>query len=252
MRREVKHRGIDVSRWQGNVNWEHVKSSGQVDFAILRIGGCEDEFYSDSKFEYNYMECKRVGIAVGCYYMLPRIIKGKESLIISHFCKLMREKQFEFPICLDVELQKSEHKEDTTNSVIGIANSLEKLGYYVCIYSSSNLGFRTLLDTPKLSAYDKWVAQWGRSAPAYPESYGLWQRSSKGDIPGILGDVDIDSAYYDYPAIIKHAGLNGFTPEPSTFPHCNKNCDKCTHNCPCKGDRPDNCRWDLMKKKGQK
>ena len=246
MRREIKHKGIDVSRWQGLIVWEHVAESGQVDFAMLRIGGCEDEFYKDTEFEYNYAESKKAGIDVGAYYMLPRVLNGKVELICNHILQLLGAKQFEFPIALDVELQKPEDAAITTESVKQIGKFLETHGYYVVIYSSSNLGFKQLLYTEQLDEFDKWVAQWHRNSPTYPEKYGLWQRSNKGVIPGIIGDVDIDAAYYDYPAIIKHAGLNGFTANDKIFPHCNKNCNGCTHNCPCKGIRPENTRYDKL------
>ena len=69
--------------------------------------------------------------------------------------------------------------------------------------------------------YAVWVAHYGVSKPSYSGSYGIWQNSSNGKVNGITGNVDTDEAYEDYPAIIKNAGLNGYTkpqPTPATKP----------------------------------
>ena len=63
--------GIDVSRWQGQIDWAKVKAAG-IKFAILKCGGSDAGFYSDRTFEYNYNEAKRNGIAVGAYYFVGR------------------------------------------------------------------------------------------------------------------------------------------------------------------------------------
>lgn len=229
MKKEIRSKGIDVSRWN-KVNWDIVAESGEVDFAMLRVGGWEDVKYADSTFEQNYKDCKRLGIYVGAYYMLPPIIKDKYQAITTHLLSLIDAKVFEYPITLDVELQKAENREDTTTGVIAIAELLQQQGYYVSIYSSSNLGFKTLLDASRLEAYDKWVAQWSQARPDESMFYGMWQRSNKGRIPGITGDIDINSAYLDYPEIMRKNGLNNFNTEDDRKCHCGLSCKNCRNN----------------------
>lgn len=229
MKKEIRSKGIDVSRWN-KVNWDIVAESGEVDFAMLRVGGWEDVKYADSTFEQNYKDCKRLGIYVGAYYMLPPIIKDKYQAITTHLLSLIDAKVFEYPIALDVELQKAENREDTTTGVIAIAELLQQQGYYVSIYSSSNLGFKTLLDASRLEAYDKWVAQWSQARPDESMFYGMWQRSNKGRIPGITGDIDINSAYLDYPEIMRKNGLNNFNTEDDRKCHCGLSCKNCRNN----------------------
>lgn len=229
MKKEIRSKGIDVSRWN-KVNWDIVAESGEVDFAMLRVGGWEDVKYADSTFEQNYKDCKRLGIYVGAYYMLPPIIKDKYQAITTHLLSLIDAKVFEYPIALDVELQKAENREDTTTGVRAIAELLQQQGYYVSIYSSSNLGFKTLLDASRLEAYDKWVAQWSQARPDESMFYGMWQRSNKGRIPGITGDIDINSAYLDYPEIMRKNGLNNFNTEDDRKCHCGLSCKNCRNN----------------------
>jgi GH25 family lysozyme M1 (1,4-beta-N-acetylmuramidase) len=89
---------------------------------------------------------------------------------------------------------------------------MEAAGYYCGIYASDFSGFKDRLELSRLTAFDKWVANY-ISQPGYVESYGMWQRSSQGRVNGITGNVDIDECYQDYPTIIKANGLNGF-PKP--------------------------------------
>ena len=84
---------------------------------------------------------------------------------------------------------------------------MESLNYYVGIYGSDISTFHDLLDIDKLSAYDKWVARYGKE-PQYVKHYGMWQASSKGLVSGVSGYCDVDYAYIDYPAVIKKKGLN--------------------------------------------
>lgn len=86
---------------------------------------------------------------------------------------------------------------------------MESWGYYVGIYASDISGFKSRLYLDDLKAYDKWVARYG-SAPKYVPSYGMWQYSSSGSVPGINGRVDMDYSYNDYPSIMKKKHLNGF------------------------------------------
>jgi GH25 family lysozyme M1 (1,4-beta-N-acetylmuramidase) len=127
---------------------------------------------------------------------------------------MLKGKEFEYPVFIDLEETAPKDKAGATEAVLAFCETMESAGYYCGIYASDISGFKDRLDISRLTAFDKWVANYS-TQPKYVASYGMWQKSSKGRIAGIFGDVDIDEAYQDYPTIIKANGLNGFKkPEP--------------------------------------
>lgn len=203
-------RGIDVSRWQGNVNWNLVKESG-ISFAILKAGGSDEGFYTDNTFEKNYAGAKAAGIPVGAYYYVGPLCTSKEAGIADakRFLEIIKGKTFEYPVYIDLESTNPPAKQGATDATIAFCEYMEENGYFVGIYASDVSGFCDRLELNRLSAYSKWVARYG-SKPQYVSSYDMWQYSDTGRISGIIGNVDMDYCYKDFPAIIKSAGLNGF------------------------------------------
>lgn len=205
-------RGIDVSHWQGEINWSKVKGAG-IEFVIIKAGGSDSGFYTDSTFEQNYAGAKAVGINVGAYYIVGKNFTSAEAgtADAKRFLDIIKGKQFEYPVCLDLELTSPEDKIGATEASVAFCETMENAGYWVTIYASDISGFKNRLDISKLTAYDKWVARYG-SKPSYVTEYGMWQSSSSGVIDGITANtVDTDESYKDYPALIKDSGLNGFT-----------------------------------------
>lgn len=209
--------GIDVSHHQGNINWQSVKSAG-VEFAILKAGGSDSGFYKDSKFDVNYAEAKKVGIPVGAYYYVGKNCTTKEAGIADakRFLDIIRGKQFEFPVYIDLESTSPSAKAGVTEAVNAFCETMENAGYYVGIYASDISGFKDRLNLDKLTRWAKWVARYG-SAPKYVTEYGIWQKSETGRVVGIATKVDIDECYVDYSVIIKAAGKNGFS-KPTEAP----------------------------------
>ena len=203
-------KGIDVSRWQGTINWKAVKESG-IDFVIIKAGGSDAGFYTDSKFEQNYAGAKTVGIPVGAYYFVGSTCLNKScgEADAKRFIDILKGKQFERPVYIDIETTPTNAKAGATEATIAFCETMEKAGYYCGIYASDNSGFKARLEINRLTPYDKWVAIYG-SEPKYVKEYGMWQSSSTGRVNGINGNVDMNVAYKDYPFIIKKAGLNGF------------------------------------------
>ena len=203
-------KGIDVSHWQGDIDWKAVRTTG-IEFAIIKAGGSDNGFYTDSCWEKNYAGAKAVGMPVGAYYIVgPRCISRADGIAdAQRFIEQLKGKQFEYPVFIDLELTSPSDKLGATEAVCGFCETMEAAGYYCGIYASDISGFKDRLDLLHLTAHDKWVARYG-SKPTYVQSYGMWQSSSTGKITGISGDVDLDEAYKDYPAIIKGKGLNGF------------------------------------------
>ena len=203
-------KGIDVSRFQGLIYWDKVVADS-IGFAIIKAGGSDDGFYTDSAFERNYSGAKAAGLPVGAYYYVGRLCISRADGIADakRFLAMLEGKQFEYPVYIDLEETDPKNKAGATDAVIAFCETMEAAGYYCGIYASDISGFKDRLDISRLSAFDKWVARYN-GEPSYVDTYGMWQKSSAGRIGGINGNVDIDEAYQDYPAIIKANGLNGF------------------------------------------
>lgn len=219
-------RGIDVSYAQGKVDWSKVKSSGKVNFAILRAGYGREISQIDSQFERNYSECKRLGIPVGAYwYSYAKSTEGarKEA---KTFLQAIKNKTFEYPVYFDMEepSQFALGKQICSDMAEAFCSEVEKAGYYTGLYSSTSYLNTHLTDSVK-NRYTVWVAQYNKEL-TYKGTYGIWQYGvaghskydtfSTGSVPGVNGQCDLDYAYVDYPAIIKNAGLNGFKAENSS------------------------------------
>lgn len=232
----MKIKGIDVSKWQGAIDWNAVKASG-IEFAILKAGGSDAGFYRDPQFEKNYAGAKAAEIPVGAYYFVGKNCTSYADGVADakRFIQILAGKAFEYPVYIDIESTTPADKAGATQACIGFAKTMEDAGYYCGIYASDIYGYKDRLDISLLGHIDKWVARYG-SNPQYVKEHGMWQYSDSGCVNGINGNVDLDEAYKDYPAIIKKAGLNGFntpvnpTEEPTSElkAECEKLSDKLT------------------------
>lgn len=200
-------KGIDVSSYQGRIDWTKVKP--HIDFAIIRCGyGNDIESQDDIYFERNAEMCKRLNIPFGVYLYSYATTLDDAKSEVEHTLRLIRGKKLEYPVFLDVEskVQMALRKDELIEIVKYYCEEMEKEGYYVGIYSSLNR-FRSNLDSRELDVFDKWVAEWN-SQFTYVGKAGMWQNTSHENISGIRGRVDGDIAFYDYPKIIRDAGLN--------------------------------------------
>ncbi len=200
--------GIDVSAWQGDINWKKVKDSG-VEAVILKAGGSDDGFYTDSKFEANYKGAKEVGLKVGAYYFVGSqfVTRADGEADALRFLNIIKGKQFDMPVYVDVEATRPEDKEGATNATSAFCLYMEQKGYFVGIYASEVSGFRDRLNDSKLGSFTHWVACYGDEEPAI--KYGGWQYSSSGKVNGIDGNVDMDK-FEDYSDVIIKGGFNGY------------------------------------------
>lgn len=211
---EIVARGIDVSEHQGVIDWDKVKASGKVDFAILRAGYGKESSQVDRQFERNYSECKRLNIPVGAYWYTYATTANEAKQEASVFLRTLLGKSFEYPVAFDIEEQVS--LANASELCKAFCSELEKSGYYTAIYSFKS-AFENNIGSDITSKYDTFLSHIGVKQTDYSGNYGLWQYSWKGCIDGISGDVDLDYAYKDYPAIIKNAGLNGFSKDISVI-----------------------------------
>ena len=211
-------KGIDVSYAQGVIDWEKVKASGLVDFAILRAGYGKETSQIDDQFSRNYTACKQLGIPVGVYWYSYATTVDEAEQEAKVCLQTIQGKQFEYPVAFDIEEARCLPQADALSTTF--CTALENAGYYTAIYT-----FKSALESNFSAAvknrYDIFLSHIGVQQTDYAGSYGLWQYSWTGCIPGISGDVDLDYAYKDYPTMIQNAGLNGFTKATQTIPEPN-------------------------------
>lgn len=202
--------GIDVSHWQGKINFEEVKASG-IDFVIIKAGGSDKGFYTDSCFEENYSKAKAASLKVGAYYFVGKMFYNAEAgkADAERFLSILKGKQFDFPVFLDLETTDPRFKKEATDACIAFCETMEAAGYFVGIYASDISGFKEKLDHDRLTSYCHWCARYG-SEPKFCTDWALWQQSSKGNVSGISGYVDMNVSKTDLSKVIIDKGFNGY------------------------------------------
>jgi len=206
-------KGIDVSHYQGEIDFSKVKAGG-VGFVMLRAGyGWENpEVQTDRMFYRNYQNAVKAGLPCGAYHYSYARNTREAELEADFFLKIIKGCQFAYPVAFDMEdkTQMDLSRKALTDIVIAFCDKVEKAGYYVCFYTNPDW-MKNRLDMERLRRFDLWLARYA----AVPECdlMGMWQYSSTGKVNGIKTNVDMDIAYKDYPRIIKKAGLNGFQKE---------------------------------------
>lgn len=203
--------GIDVSKHQGVIDWNAVKMSGKVDFAILRAGYGVSISQKDQQFENNYRKCKENSIPVGCYWYSYAMSPSEAEKEAETCLQVIKGKLFEYPVYFDIEEDKQLRLGRTavSNIIKAFCSKLESHGYFVGVYTSK-AHFDAYVNEECRTKYTSWVAHYGVSKTTYTGPYDMWQKSSTGKIPGINGNVDLDECYKDFPSIMKSAGKNGF------------------------------------------
>ena len=203
-------KGIDVSKWNGNINWDKVKSAG-INFAIVREGyGKRDPRQIDKKFKDNINGAKNAGIYTGIYHY-SYADSVEDAINEARFClENISDLKPEYPVIIDIE-DKEQLKlsnRQRTDIVKAFCNEIEKAGYYAMFYCNLNWLKNYLFKDELLPKYNLWLAQWSDDKPYC--FCGIWQYSSCGKVDGISGNVDLNIFYKNYPEIIKSKGLNGF------------------------------------------
>ncbi|HHU49526.1 MAG: GH25 family lysozyme [Caldicoprobacterales bacterium] len=215
-------KGIDVSKWQGIIDWQKVKAAG-IEFAIIRAGYGRLPQYKDATFELNYAGAKAAGIHLGAYHYSYADSTAKAKQEGELFLSWLKGRQFEYPVVLDLEADSliKLGKKVLTEIADRFLSTVESAGYYVALYSNRHW-LNNLLDSNYLlKKYDLWLAHWTKSGKPDMDlsgECGLWQYSSSGRVEGIKGNVDLNIAYRDYPVIIRKSGLNGFAGDGGKAP----------------------------------
>lgn len=190
-----KQKIIDVSEWQGKINWDKVKKTGF--HVILRLGYTGTyNVVLDKRFLQNMHECERLKIPYGVY--VYSYAHSSETAIRDAKCviEILKGKTLSYPVYYDVEEQFL-YGDLAKTVTTAFCTEIEKAGYWAGIYSSQYWWDTVLRYQTK---YTKWVAKWSTTPPSTP--CGIWQYSSVGNVPGIMGNVDLNYQMQDLPSLI--------------------------------------------------
>ena len=192
-------KGIDVSAWQGNIDWVKVKNSG-VDFAIIRSGwGFKDEGEIDSFFVSNIKNAKSAGIKVGVYHYSYAESAENAKQEAEYCLSIIKSANVELdlPIYFDIEdasIANAHNREIRTNMCIAFCSEIESAGYWAGVYANLNW-FNNYLNKNELeSRYTLWLAQYNEINEMECD---IWQYTSSGYVEGINGNVDMNIMYRD-------------------------------------------------------
>ncbi|RRK34505.1 LysM peptidoglycan-binding domain-containing protein [Schaedlerella arabinosiphila] len=214
-------KGLDVSEFQGNVDWAQVKNAG-YQFAMLRAGyGFRTP---DQQFQRNASECSRVGIPAGAYWFCYALSPEDAKKEADGCLEVIAPYRLEYPICYDIEQASITYAEQNgvtitpalaTQIVKAFCSRIQERGYYAMYYSNQNF-LETYLPLEMTQQYALWFARYGSRYDGL--DYGIWQYTSTGSVPGIAGNVDLDTGYVDYASVIRKAGLNHLDSKPTPPP----------------------------------
>ena len=197
----TKRQGIDVSKWNGEIDWGRVKNAG-IDFAIIRAGyrgSSTGTLVVDPRFEENIKGASANGVMVGVYFFTQAVNEVEAVEEASAVMQLVREYHLDYPVFIDTEGAGGNGRADGLDPEIrtlvceAFCRTIENAGYRAGVYASRNW-YNNNLYTDRLDDYYIWLAEY-RSTPLYQGRYLMWQYTSKGAVDGIVGNVDLDISY---------------------------------------------------------
>lgn len=206
--------GIDVSQYQGEIDWERVKE--HIDFAILRCGYGQDiPGQDDPTFKRNADECTRLGIPFGVYLYSYATDERAALSEARHVMRLVKDYKMEYPVYLDLEdprIGRLTNEQIERNCRVW-ADELARNNYFPGFYASY-YWWTSKLTGALFTRYTRWVARYAEELGA--EGFDMWQYTDKGFVEGINAPVDRNYAFRDFPAEIRAGGYNNFErPEPN-------------------------------------
>ena len=201
----ISKKGIDVSKFQGEIDWKLVKEDG-VEFAILRAGYRgygNGKLVLDEMFMENLEGTKAQNIDIGVYFYSQATSKEEAVEEAEMVIEALRGYDVTYPVVLDTELPSGDGartdgltNEERTEYILAFCEIIEEAGYIPMVYSNVNW-FILKTDYKALSKYDIWLANYD-SQPYFPYDFQMWQYSEKGQVNGIEGDVDLNICFKDY------------------------------------------------------
>ena len=211
---EPPYRYIDVSRYQGEIDWAQVAAAGYKGAMLKtvstnrKLSKRADGLYIDPTFEINYRNAKAAGLDVGVYYYTYATSEAMADAELALVRQAVYGKEFSLPVCVDVEDNKIKQLStlDLSNLTAYALEQVEKMGFYAQLYTYT--GYKYELDMARLSSrWDVWLADYTGKTPKVNFKYNAHQHTSKGSVPGISGSVDLNVTELNYPRIIRKKGL---------------------------------------------
>ena len=215
-------KGIDVSRYQGQIDFNAVKKAG-IEFVIIQAGYGRSATQKDPFFEINYSRAKAAGLHVGAYWFSYAVDAADAAKEAAACADVIKGKQFDMPIYYDLETEAksgyypfAKGKAHCSELVKSFCTTLEKAGYFAGLYISRS-PLQTHITKEVAERFALWVAEYGPKLN-YTGQFGVWQYSATGRVVGVIGEVDLDDAKINYPDIIKKGGFNGYKKAEQTKP----------------------------------
>lgn len=199
----ISHKGIDVSKFQGAIDWGKVAGDG-VEFAFIRVGyrgwGSSGRLVEDEYFEKNIQGALKAGIKVGVYFYSQAITEEEAVEEANFVLERIAPYNVECPVVFDVEKVSEDNArmnlitlEERTYLTKVFCKTVKDAGYKPMIYHNTQMG-ALMLDLTELEEYDKWFAAYTNTF-YYPYEYKVWQYSDTGRVPGIKGKVDLNICF---------------------------------------------------------
>ena len=194
--------GIDVSKWNGSIDWNAVKNSG-VSYVIIRVGyrgSSQGSLIDDPTFKTNIKGATAAGLKVGVYFFTQAVDEVEAVQEASMVLDRISGYKISYPVFLDVEGSggRGDKIDSATRTAVckAFCNTIQNAGYTAGVYANKTW-LTSRMDAGALSGYKIWLAQYA-STPTYTGRYDLWQYRSNGKVSGISGNVDLNLSYLGY------------------------------------------------------
>lgn len=213
---EPPYRYLDVSRYQGTIDWAQVAAAGYKGAMLKtvstnrKLSKRADGLYIDPTFETNYRNAKAAGLDVGVYYYTYATSEAMADAELALVRQAVYGKELTMPIAVDVEENKLKPMStlDLTNLAAYALEQVEQMGFYAQLYTYTSFAKAHLfVGGAALHPYDVWLADYTGKTPKVDFKYNAHQHTSKGRVPGISGNVDLNVTTINYPKIIRKKGL---------------------------------------------
>lgn len=201
----TEQRGIDVSKWNGTIDWNAVANAG-IDFAIIRVGYrgyTQGTLVEDSYFKQNIEGATKAGIKVGIYFFTQAITEAEAVEEASMALSLVSGYRLQLPIYFDTEKVSGNGRANNmsvaqrTAITKAFCETVKNAGYLPGVYASTSW-YNNQLNVTELANYDIWVAHYANVC-GFKGRYHMWQYTSSGSVPGIKGRVDLNIRYVGVP-----------------------------------------------------
>ena len=197
-------KGIDVSKWQGVIDWDKVKTDG-IEFVMIRAGYGQNNI--DEYFKRNADECTRLGIPFGVYWFSYAYNVEMAKKEAQYCINAIKPYKLDYPVAFDFEYDSVDFAEDkgvnitktlATDMTVAFCDVIKNAGYTACVYANPN--YLAQYFDSRVYNYDIWLAKWPKNPDlnSQPENADIWQYTSNGAVNGISGRVDMNVSYKDY------------------------------------------------------